>query len=148
MSNMASDLLTGTGSSPNHNPFLPLFWQLASASILCNPHWNGHWKRKIKLTALCAFLCQAFWLSWTLLFHTAPPQPKSLKTTHSYSHICEITGDFSWIFYRSWDRRRARMRSVSSVSIGFTWWAPSQPFSRSPPHLKGRVRRCQTNPRH
>lgn len=97
---------------------------------------KGSWK--IKLTALYAFHCRASWLSWTLLFHTAAPQPKSFKTIHSSSHVCEITGDFSWISYRSWDRRRARMRSVSSVSIGFTWWAPSQPFSRSPPHLKGR----------
>lgn len=130
-----------TGASQNLNPFLPLDWQLASASILGRlQKWTlekkGSWK--IKLTALSAFLCWASWLSWTLLFHTAAPQPKSFKTTHSSSHICKITRDFSWIFYRSWDRWRARMRSVSSVSIGFTWWAHSQPFSRSPPHLKGR----------
>lgn len=93
---------------------------------------------KIRVIALYASAQRTSWLRWTLLFRTATPQPKSFKTVHSSSHIHKTTGDFSWIFFTaSWDRWRARIRSVSSVSIGFTWRAPSQLFSRSPPHLKG-----------
>lgn len=30
------------------------------------------------------------------------------------------------------------MKTISSMSIGFTWWAPSQHFSRSPSYMKAR----------
>lgn len=82
---------------------------------------------------------RASWLSWTWLFHTAPLQPKSFfyKTTHSFlSTSAGSLGTSHGFFHRSRDRMRSL--SLSGVSIGFTRWAPSQPFSGSPPHLKGR----------
>lgn len=62
-------------------------------------------------------------------FFTKPHIPSSL---HQQDH----SGLLMDFFHRSRDRMRSL--SLSGVSIGFTRWAPSQPFSGSPPHLKGR----------
>lgn len=50
---------------------------------------------------------------------------RSLGTSHSFFFARKKVGGQAW--------------GVSAVWVsGFTWWAPSQPFSRSPTHLKGR----------
>lgn len=94
---------------------------------------------KIKLTALYAS-SPGLLTELDMTISHGPSTAKALffyKTTHSFlSTSAGSLGTSHGFFHRSRDRMRSL--SLSGVSIGFTRWAPSQPFSGSPPHLKGR----------
>lgn len=146
MSNKVMDVLTGTGMSQKYNPFLPLVWQLASASVLCET-LNGHWNRRVPE--------RSSWQHYTLLLAEFPDwvghyyftQPlhsqsplkphilpltsaRSQGTSHGFFTGAEIDGGQGWGASAVWVSALHGEHPLSfSAGVLLIWKAESQEMS-------------------